>query len=151
MTPKARAVLDAYAAGVNSGLTSLGAAPFEYLLLRQDPRPWLPEDSLLVVLSMFITLQDYTGSYESTLATMTDVMPKAMVDLLAPDGTEWDSPVVGAPSACRRFRDQTSTTCARDARASESGFSCRPPRQETSIPHRPALGVGRWALAKAWA
>ena len=95
MTPEARRVLDAYAAGVNTGLTSLGAAPFEYLVLRQNPRPWLPEDSLLVVLSMFITLQDYTGSYESTLATMSDLMPKPMVDLLVPDGTEWDSPVVG--------------------------------------------------------
>src|SRR5688500_5824210 len=31
--PKARAVLDAYAAGVNSGLTSLRKPPFEYLLL----------------------------------------------------------------------------------------------------------------------
>jgi penicillin amidase len=61
MTPKAREVLDAYAAGVNNGLTSLGAAPFEYLLLRQDPRPWLPEDSLLVVLSMFITLPARTN------------------------------------------------------------------------------------------
>ena len=95
MTPEAREVLDAYAAGVNTGLTSLGAAPFEYLILRQDPRPWLPEDSLLVVLSMFITLQDYTGSYESTLATMSDLLPKQMVELLVPDGTEWDSPVVG--------------------------------------------------------
>ena len=97
MEPKARAVLDAYAAGVNSGLRSLGKPPFEYLLLRQDPKSWLVEDSLLVVLSMFITLQDYTGSYESTLATMTEMMPKAMVDLMAPDGTEWDSPIVGAP------------------------------------------------------
>ena len=58
MPPAERAVLDAYTAGVNAGLTSLGASPFEYLLLRQNPRPWLPEDSLLVVLSMFITLQD---------------------------------------------------------------------------------------------
>ena len=89
-------VLDAYAAGVNSGLNGLGKPPFEYLLLRQPPKPWRAEDSLLVVLSMFITLQDYTGSYESTLATMNDVMPRAMVDFLAPDGTEWDSPIVGA-------------------------------------------------------
>src|SRR5262245_3647750 len=70
LEPRERAILDAYTAGVNRGLSGLGTPPFEYVLLRQDPKPWLPEDSLLVVLSMFITLQDYTGSYESTLATM---------------------------------------------------------------------------------
>ena len=90
-----RALLDAYTAGVNAGLTSLGAPPFEYLLLRQAPKPWLAEDSLLVVLSMFITLQDPEGVYESTLGTMRDVLPQAVYEFLAPVGTEWDSPVVG--------------------------------------------------------
>jgi len=90
-----RAVLEAYTAGVNEGLHSLGAAPFEYLLLRQQPQQWRPEDSLLVVLSMFVTLQDTEGGYESTLATMHDVLPQEMFDFLSPRGTEWDSPVVG--------------------------------------------------------
>ena len=144
MTPDARRVLDAYAAGVNTGLTSLGAAPFEYLILRQNPRPWLPEDSLLVVLSMFITLQDYTGSYESTLATMSDLMPKPMVDLLAPDGTEWDSPVVGTPFSVPPIPGPD----VYDLRARRSGKKERivlpPPRQETSLP--PGLGIAPWAL-----
>jgi penicillin amidase len=144
MTPDARQLLDAYAAGVNSGLTSLGAAPFEYLILRQDPSPWLPEDSLLVVLSMFITLQDYTGSYESTLATMTDLMPKEMVELLAPDGTEWDTPVVGPAFAVPPIPGPE----VYDLRARRSGkkperLELGPPRQETSTP---ALGSGLWAL-----
>jgi penicillin G amidase len=95
LLPEERALLDAYTAGVNAGLTSLLSAPFEYLLLRQQPRPWLPEDSLLVVLSMFITLQDYQGSYESTLGTMDEVLPHPMYEFLAPMGTEWDSPLVG--------------------------------------------------------
>jgi penicillin G amidase len=90
-----RALVDAYTTGVNAGLSSLGAPPFEYLLLRQAPRPWLPEDSFLVVLSMFITLQDPQGVYESTLGTMHDVLPQEVYDFLAPMGTEWDSPVVG--------------------------------------------------------
>jgi len=95
LMPEERALLEAYAAGVNAGLASLRATPFEYLLLRQQPRPWLPEDSLLVVLSMFITLQDYQGAYESTLGTMDDVLPRQMYEFLAPMGTEWDSPIVG--------------------------------------------------------
>jgi penicillin amidase len=95
-TPHDRTVLEAYTAGVNSGLSSLAAKPFEYFLLRQDPLPWRPEDSLLTVLSMFITLQDTDGSYEATLATMSDMLPREMVEFLAPQGTEWDAPVVGA-------------------------------------------------------
>ena len=90
-----RRIVEAYTEGVNSGLASLGERPFEYLLLRQQPEPWRIEDSFLVVLSMFITLQDTDGSYESTLGTMHDVLPQPMFEFLAPKGTEWDTPVVG--------------------------------------------------------
>jgi penicillin amidase len=99
MAPEQRVILDAYVAGVNTGLQALGAPPFEYLMLRQEPARWLPEDSLLVVLSMFITLQDADGSYEATLATMRDVLPAAMADFLVPPGSEWDTPIEGEPFA----------------------------------------------------
>jgi penicillin G amidase len=95
LTPANRRIVEAYTDGVNSGLASLTAQPFEYLVLRQQPQRWLVEDSFLVVLSMFITLQDTDGSYESTLGTMHDVLPQAMFEFLAPKGTEWDTPVVG--------------------------------------------------------
>ena len=91
-----RAVLEAYTAGVNAGLQALEAVPFEYLVLRQDPLAWRAEDTFLVVLSMFVTLQDADGSYEATLATMHDILPPAMFDFLNPRGSEWDAPVVGA-------------------------------------------------------
>ena len=94
-----RAILDAYTAGVNAGLRALGTPPFEYLLLRQTPAPWAPDDSLLVVLSMFVTLQDPDGEYEATLATMHDVLPQAMFDFLTPRGSEWDAPLVGGAFA----------------------------------------------------
>jgi penicillin amidase len=154
MEPKVRAVLDAYAAGVNSGLTSLRKPPFEYLLLRQDPCPWLPEDSLLVVLSMYITLQDYTGSYESTLATMTEVMPKAMVDLMAPDGTEWDSPIVGAaystpPIPGPEIYDLRARRLEKGP-AKKYRIQVRPPPQETSLlPSRgdESIGSNNWVIS----
>jgi penicillin amidase len=95
LAPADRRVLDAYVEGVNRGLASLGARPFEYLLLRQPPRPWVAADSMLVVLSMFLTLQDDDGSYETMRATMEDVLPPAMGALLSPRGTEWDSPIDG--------------------------------------------------------
>src|SRR5262245_28639944 len=147
MEPKAKAVLVAYAAGVNVGLSSLRKPPFEYLLLRQDPRPWLPEDSLLVVLSMFITLQDYTGSYESTLETMTEVMPNAMVDFLAPDGTEWDSPIVGDAFSTPPIPGPDVYNLRMRRLEKKHRIQLRSPRQETSL--SPALDSGLWALGSA--
>jgi penicillin amidase len=91
-----RLLLDAYAEGVNAGLASLAAHPFEYIVLRQQPQPWRPEDSLLVVLSMFITLQDADAGYESMLGTMHDVLPAAVAAFVSPPGTEWDTPVIGS-------------------------------------------------------
>ncbi len=94
-----RDLLDAYTAGANAGLQALASAPFEYLVLRQTPAAWKPEDSLLVVLSMFVTLQDDDGSYEATLGTMQERLPAAMVEFLAPRGSEWDAPLAGPPFA----------------------------------------------------
>jgi penicillin amidase len=95
MAPANRTVLEAYAAGVNAGLASLKSPSFEYVLLRQDPKPWRVEDSLLVVLAMFITLQDTDGSYESAVGTMRDVLPPQMFGFLLSPGTEWDAPILG--------------------------------------------------------
>ena len=95
MSPADRELLDAYVAGVNAGLEALSAPPFEYLLLRQKPAPWRADDTLLVVLAMFVTLQDDDGSYEATLGTMHEVLPPAVVAFLVPDGSEWDAPVIG--------------------------------------------------------
>ena len=90
-----RALLEAYTEGVNAGLAALGASPFEYLLLRQQPRPWLVADSVLVVASMFFELNDAEGRYESTLGLLHDVLPPELAEFLSPLGTDWDAPVEG--------------------------------------------------------
>lgn len=96
--PREKALMDAYVAGVNAGLSDLRVRPYEYLLLRADPQPWKAEDSVLCVLSMFLTLHEARGERESTLAVMRDALPPAMFDFLAPRGTlEWDAPIVGDP------------------------------------------------------
>jgi len=157
LAPSDRAVLDAYTAGVNGGLAALGEKPFEYLLLRQDPVPWRAEDSLLVVLSMFITLQDTDGSYEATLATMSDLLPPELVEFMAPRGTEWDAPVVGEPFQTPPIPGPA----VYDARTRLDG---RPPvdvrkRQEVAragasnpwtlerAEHSEAIGSNNWAVA----
>src|SRR6185369_2236889 len=56
-SPEQRAVLEAYARGVNAGLSSLRSRPWEYWLLGSPPVPWRPEDSVLVVHAMWWDLQ----------------------------------------------------------------------------------------------
>lgn len=92
-----RAMLEAYAAGVNAGLAALGAKPFEYLAVRAEPAPWRPEDSILAVHAMFIELNDEDGSSESNLGVLHDKLPAEMFEFLAPKGTEWDAPIEGRP------------------------------------------------------
>jgi penicillin amidase len=92
-----RAVLQAYADGVNAGLAALRERPFEYLLLRATPAPWRPEDSLMVALTMFIELNGDDDGYESALGVLHDTLPPRLADFLSPVGTEWDAPLVGGP------------------------------------------------------
>jgi penicillin amidase len=143
LSPSDREILDAYAAGVNAGLAALEAPPFEYLLLRLDPDPWKPEDSLLVVLSMFITLQDTDGEYESTLATMHELLPKPMFDFLAPAGSEWDAPIVGGAFAVPPIPGPE----VYDLRSRRAGKPQLPtPKSQRPNLERVGLGVGGWEL-----
>jgi penicillin amidase len=94
-SPFEREILTAYVEGVNSGLEALGAPPFEYAILRAAPSPWLAEDTILVVLSMFFELNDAQGAYESMLGLLDDVLPADVAAFLSPRGSEWDAPLSG--------------------------------------------------------
>ncbi|HZI79260.1 MAG TPA: penicillin acylase family protein, partial [Vicinamibacterales bacterium] len=157
LAPRDRTVLEAYTAGVNRGLAVLRASPFEYLILRQTPQPWAAEDSLLVVLSMFVTLQDSKGVYESMLATMHDVLPPDVFDLLAPRGTEWDSPMLGEPITAagvpgpeiynlRRMRNGRPEIDLGERReVAEHAAEANP---WASAPGDAALGSNSWAVSR---
>lgn len=93
--PGYRAVLDAYAAGVNGGLSLLAAAPIEYTVLGASPERWQVEDTLLTVLTMFTTLQGRQAQFEATVGTVTDTLPPALAAFLIDIGSEWDAPVTG--------------------------------------------------------
>src|SRR5262245_61448502 len=88
--PRERAIVDAYTAGVNAGLRALKSKPFEYVLLRAAPEPWKAEDSALVILAMFLDLQEGNGSQESALGLVHDLFPAPLAAFLAPAGTEWE-------------------------------------------------------------
>jgi penicillin amidase len=90
--------LDAYVAGVNTGLRSLGGRPFEYLLLGGEPAPWVAEDSVLAVLAMFVDLQGKDHDRESALGVARDVLPGPLADFLCTKGSpDWDAPIEGGP------------------------------------------------------
>jgi penicillin amidase len=96
-SPPERSYLEAYAAGVNASLQASRAYPFEYLLLRARPEPWRPADSLLIIYSMFIELNDERGERDAMMGLLHERLPPELVEFLAPEGTPWDAPVEGGP------------------------------------------------------
>jgi len=97
---EARALLDAYAQGVNAGLAALGSVPFEYRLARSRPEPWRAEDSLLVIAAMYFTLQDNNAERKQRRTLMQQALPAPVVAWLMPSGSHWDAPITDA-----RFAD----------------------------------------------
>jgi len=98
-----RALIESYARGVNAGISSLKTRPWEYLLLRAEPRAWAPEDSVLVVHSMWWQLQ-----HDSLLAELdrrrleraaaqrsSPEAAQALVAFVYAGHSEWDTPNYG--------------------------------------------------------
>lgn len=94
-----RALLTAYADGVNAGLGALGARPFEYLLLRVHPEPWRPEDSMLAVAAMYFDLQGGSAMHKRNEFVTRQVLPAPLADFLHPRRTTWDAPLIGDASS----------------------------------------------------
>ena len=59
------------------------------------PRPWQPEDSLLVVLT-FYTMLSNNDSYERAQGVMHAVLPPPLYDFLTPSTSRFDRPVLGS-------------------------------------------------------
>jgi penicillin amidase len=93
------ALIVAYAAGVNAGVNSLGARPFEYFVLDSEPQPWIPEDSVLVVFAMYMQLNDSRATKDVRRGLAHRVLPEDVYDWLYPQGTPWDAPLTGEPRA----------------------------------------------------
>jgi penicillin G amidase len=98
-----RRLVERYTRGVNDGLHALSVKPFEYLILRTTPSSWRPEDSILVVYSMYFELQ--YRELESTLARalMRERLPNDIFAFLVPDVSRWDAPLDEATSPTREM------------------------------------------------
>jgi penicillin amidase len=147
-----RAIVEAYARGVNAGLQSLHARPWEYLLLRAAPRAWLPEDSVLVVHSMwwqlqYGTLRDELGRRRLERAAARGGDPAAAHELITfiyAGHSDWDTPNYSADSPC------VQSACTDSARVLTHSFPAQlrfagpldKPGDETATP-----GSNNWAVA----
>jgi penicillin amidase len=125
-TSDERAVLRAYVEGVNAGLAALAVKPPEYLLLRTQPRPWTLEDSVLVVASMFLTLQDSEARREARLAAVYAALPASLADFITSSASDWETPLVGGVHAVPPIPDAS----VFDARTMP--LSTRPPSRSTA-------------------
>jgi penicillin amidase len=147
-----RAIVEAYTHGVNAGLASLAARPWEYLLLRANPKPWLPEDSVLVVHSMwwqlqYGTLREEIGRRRLERAAAKGSDPEAAHDLITfiyAGHSDWDAPNYSAESPC------VQSACTDSARVLTRSFPAQlrfagaadKPAEEAVAP-----GSNNWAVA----
>jgi penicillin amidase len=134
-----RAIVAAYTEGINAGLAALDAPPPEYLLLRAEPAPWREEDSMLVLMSMYLLLQGGSGWRESYLGMISDLLPPELFDFLTPAGTEWDAPLIGGPLPGPAVPDPAAVDLRTEnvVRSSRYGM----------IPEANLAGSNNWAVA----
>ena len=96
-SPGERALLEAYAAGVNAGLGALGARPFDTCCWGRIPSPGGPEDSRSACWPCSSSCRRTRGQRQSRLGYMRDVLPPALLAFLAPAGHRVGRPRCAAP------------------------------------------------------
>jgi penicillin amidase len=133
-----RDVLLRYSIGVNAGLDSLDAKPFEYYLLGAEPEPWIAEDSLLVAYAMFLDLNYDRASRDRQRGLIARVLPAEVLAWLDPSGSPWDAPMLGDPLAASAIPG-AAVLSLRDVTVVARGFS-----EEGAAP---VLGSNNWAVS----
>lgn len=137
-------VMEAYARGVNQGLQALDGRSFEYWLLGQAPEPWQSRDSVLVLFSMFMELNDDTGRDEALRVAIAGAYPPAVARFLQPAGGPWDAPVAGeARQAPAIPGPELMDLRSRPVR--QAGV--RPRGDWAESPVEPVVGSNNWAVA----
>jgi len=100
MDAQKRESLISYANGVNAFLKNY-RRPWEFWVLGVKPSAWRPEDSFLVVLSMYDSLNRHKESDEKALWAIRKNLSSSVVSFLIPEGGFLDAPIVKDPSAFR--------------------------------------------------
>ncbi|MDR7268031.1 penicillin amidase [Pelomonas saccharophila] len=123
-----RALLDAYVSGVNAGLAGLSARPPEYLLLRQQPQPWVAADTVLVAYGMYLDLQGSQGRDDVATGLLREAVPEDWYAFLTQHSADWQAamddsrmtvvplPAGPSPATLRAVKTACSDCSLRDAR-----------------------------------
>ncbi len=135
-----REIIKAYADGVNAGLASLGARPFEYYVLGAEPSPWLAEDTVLVVFAMYMDLNDSRARKEIRRGLAHRVLPEPVYAWMYPQGTSWDAPIMGEPRPAVPIP-------AEDVYSLRDVADTAPPANE--VGRYPLRGSNNWAVSGA--
>jgi penicillin amidase len=150
--PAQRSLIESYSRGVNAGLAGLKSRPWEYLLLRAEPRAWRAEDSVLVVHSMWWQLQWGPVREEVDRRRIERALAKqgeatAVHELIAfvyAGHSDWDAPNYGKEAPC------VQAACTDSARVLTQPF---PALLKFSGPMRnqadetPKPGSNNWAVS----
>jgi len=148
-SPAQRALLDAYTRGINAGLASLGARPWEYWVLRQAPAAWRNEDSVLVgEYAMWWDLQ-VNGLQREMLRQEINTRLggpecaagwKCALGFLYPAGTSWDAAAEPVAAAS----EPVPVPDAAVLNVRDNGATSAPDGPALSAP---AAGSNNWAVA----
>jgi penicillin amidase len=147
-----RDVIEAYTRGVNAGRSSLRARPFEYLLLRAEPRAWIAEDSVLVVHSMWWQLQygvirdeiDRRRLERAATAGSDAAAAHALIAFVYAGHSDWDSPNYSAEAPC------VQAACTDSARVLTQSFPAQlrfAGAADEPVAEVAAPGSNNWAVA----
>jgi penicillin amidase len=138
-----RSLLESYASGVNAGLESLGVRPFEYLLLRQRPEPWQARDSLLVVYTMFLQLNDSRADADRQRGLLRSILPDDVFRFVYSVSPEWEAPIDGLVAAAAPVPDPASY----DLRRFGEEFRDAQVAATHAGTEQRAVGSNNWAVA----
>jgi penicillin amidase len=140
MSAEETEIMNAYVAGVNAGLDSLGAKPFEYFILREAPDPWLAEDTVLAAYAMYMVLNDERASNDIKRGLVHRVVDAEVYDWMYPLGTKWDAPIIGEARSSNAIPSAEQLN-VRDVLQTSVGS----PANEDA--EAPSLGSNNWAVS----
>ena len=97
MPPDRRAMLEAYACGVNAYINEhAGRLPPEFMVLRYQPQPWAARDTLLIAANLYKELTGFWKDEILRAEVSKAVGPQLANDLYAGTAdSQWDRPLVG--------------------------------------------------------
>lgn len=149
MDAREHALLAAYAAGVNAGLAQLGTRPWQYLMLRTEPRAWQPVDSLLVIGEMFWMLQDDSVADGFERAQWRACAGDDLFDWLEPRGGHWDAALDGSEIAPSPMPGPERIDLRQAAPVANPASSSTAVAMAADDRHEPLVGSNSWAVSGA--